>query len=78
MLLVGRWDWAGSLTGDTLTFSRTLCDFDLPLTEDVQTGSCPNPDPFDTATASRITIPEITPGAVPSGQLTESQGRGRP
>lgn len=76
---MGRWDWAGSLTGDTLTFIRTLCDFDLPLTEDVQTTDCGAPPvPPSTEMATRITIPAFTAGAVPSSQRTESTGRARP
>ena len=62
-----------------LTFTRTLCDFPVPLTEDVQTTDCGiDATVYGTATATRITIPAFTAGAVPSSQRTESTGRARP
>lgn len=55
---LGRWDWSGSLSGNTLSFSRSLCDFAMPLTKDVQTFQCgAAATTFPTVSVTRITVP---------------------
>ncbi len=75
---LGRWDWTGSLAGDTLSFTRSVCDFNLPLTVNVQMVDCgASATNFPNVTAARITIPVIiaAASAVPGSPTGEPTGR---
>jgi len=80
LFLLGRWDWTGSLAGDTLTFTRSLCDFDLPLTKNVQTYDCgAGAQPYPSATAARVTVPvPLSASAVPESSGGGASTRTRP
>jgi hypothetical protein len=76
---LGRWDWAGFVAPDGFHFTRTLCDFDLPLTQSVQTFDCSaTAVTYAQAVAVKVTVPTVVPAAMTPASVSGDSTSRRP